>query len=420
MKTTFYAMVCMLYALTLSAQGRIGVMFYNLYRFPENPPSKREYILKDILGESPPDLLMVCELTSEYGADRILDHSLAPLGASYKRAQFIPTRTDVSDPLQQMVFYNAQKLSLIQQRAYPTAVRDINHYTFVLHADYTKSDTVFIDVFIAHFKSSEGLANQKLRSDMADTFLRVVNKLPRHHFVLFGGDFNFYSDAEPAYRKITDTNNINVMADPIQQPGFWHDNDLFRSIHTQATRSSTKGFGIGGASGGLDDRFDFIFMSDNFFKEDNLRYVPGSYKAVGNNGNCLNQRIDAYECEGEYSLEMRQLLHRMSDHTPLILELETALSLSLPVNRNRSSRWSIVGGNYVAEYINVRVSLSAAEANKAAITICNAVGQRIKSQLIGEQDAFLSLYTGDLKPGLYFLILNCPGTEQEVLKFVRR
>ena len=52
------------------------------------------------------------------------------------------------------------------------------------------------------------------------------------------------------------------MADPINTPGSWNNNEDFRGVHTQSTRTSSSGFG-GGAGGGLDDRFDFIMVSQN-------------------------------------------------------------------------------------------------------------------------------------------------------------
>src|SRR5690606_27166827 len=103
-----------------------------------------------------------------------------------------------------------------------------------------------------------GAANRQLRLSMVNSFVNALGAVPPDRPVLFAGDFNFYnSDDEPGYQKIIDTTNPIVMVDPIGRPGHWHDNESFSDIHTQATRTSAAGFGIGGATAGMDDRFDF-------------------------------------------------------------------------------------------------------------------------------------------------------------------
>lgn len=152
--------VCLLFAIHFAhGQQSINVMFYNLYRYPEKPPYDRAVILKQILNEYQPDLFMVCELTDEMGADEILTTSLQTHGNIFKRAAFVPAPITSTDPLQQMVYYNKHKFTLLTQTYYPTEVQDINHYTFVLNALDVTNDSIFLDVFVAHLKSSEGIAN---------------------------------------------------------------------------------------------------------------------------------------------------------------------------------------------------------------------------------------------------------------------
>jgi hypothetical protein len=340
---------------TAFGQQYINVMFYNLYRFPVQPPANREHILKDILNTYHPDLLMNCELVDEEGADRILNTSLNHGGISkYARAAFVFTQSGAADdPLHQIVFYNKEKLILLQQQVYPTKVRDINHYTFLLN---TIGDSVYLDAFVTHLKSSEGPANRQLRSEMIDTFVKKLETVPASHYVLLAGDFNFYSSYnETAYHKILDTTNPIVMVDPIHMPGKWNNNDSFKAIHTQATRLSAAGFGEGGASGGMDDRFDFIMMSKSLEQPGNLSYVEGSYKAYGNNGNCFDNRIDAYDCEGPYPLSLRQNLYNMSDHTPVVLQLKTNREFLVDVDEvSPSKELILLNGNIVKDFLNLR------------------------------------------------------------------
>jgi len=55
----------------------------------------------------------------------------------------------------------------------------------------------------------------------------------------------------------------------------------------------------------------------------NLQYKTDSYKAYGNNGNCYNNNINDINCGGVYNQIIRDALYNMSDHLPVVMELET-------------------------------------------------------------------------------------------------
>ena len=70
---TILTVAIFIISLCANAQGTIKTMFYNLLEFPSAQPSNREQILMEILDNYEPDIFMVCELESEYGADLILN-----------------------------------------------------------------------------------------------------------------------------------------------------------------------------------------------------------------------------------------------------------------------------------------------------------------------------------------------------------
>lgn len=409
-------LLLLLFPLSISAQEPIKVMFYNIYRFPEKPPAHRENILKEIINTYRPDLFMVCELISENGADRILNTALQTPSGDFKRAVFVPTLSDFSDPLHQTVFYNRHKFTLVKQYTYPTTVRDINRYTFVLNALDLNADSVYLEVFVTHLKSSEGPANKQLRLGMIDTFVAALHQIPADRHVLLAGDFNFYNaDDEPAYQKITDPANPIVMVDPIAAPGNWHDNEQFKDIHTQATRISAEGFGVGGATGGMDDRFDFIMMSENFRTDPTLYYVENSYKAYGNNGNCFNERIDAYHCDGVYSLELRQHLYNMSDHTPVIMQLQTNKQFLAVNNLQKQNILAFAGSNLTDDFITLNIN----EPGKISfLYLYNSLGQLCKKSRVPISDRQVKLYVSDLAAGFYYIKTDIPSAE--ALKFIKQ
>ena len=417
MKTRFLFLLLLL-GTKLYSQDTLKMMAYNLYRFPVMPPANRETILKDILDTYHPDLFMVCELVNEDGANRILYTSLNNNGATqlYMQAPFVPTQSDTADPLQQTVFYNSQKLLLINQQTYPTTVRDINHYTFLLNTDDALTDSIFIDAFVTHLKSSEGPANRELRLEMVDTFLNHLASVPHNHYVLFAGDFNFYSAYnETAYQAIVNPNNPIVMEDPIHAPGKWSDNDSFKTIHTQATRLSSAGFGTGGASGGLDDRFDYIMMSENLAQAGKLQYINGSYKAYGNNGNCFNNRVDAYDCDGEYSLALRQNLYNMSDHLPVVMQLKTSQHFVGISNINTPASIQLLNGNIISDRLEININEQSVSIGE--FRLYNNLGQTIQVN-ISQQGSRISFDCSTLHPGIYYLKYR--GKQQEVFKVIKK
>lgn len=254
--------------ISVFAQETINAMTYNLFYFPSSLPANRELILRDILDEYQPDLFMVCELETEVGADLILNSSLANQSATFSRAVFYPDTSSSSTSLQNMVFFNTEKLVLINQQILPTDYRDISQYTFRLNTLEQDTNPIHLEVFVAHLKSSTGTANQQARLAMVEVFTNALETITNpNSYVLFTGDFNLYTSSEPAYQKIISLDNAIRMIDPINAVGSWHDNANFQYLHTQCTRVSNSGFGGGqasGASGGMDDRFDFIMMSQNF------------------------------------------------------------------------------------------------------------------------------------------------------------
>jgi len=396
-------------------------MFYNLYRFPTSPPANREFLLKAIVDSIKPDLLMACEIVSETGANRIINSSFSNLKDSFARAEFHYSESAVADPLQQMVFYNTRKLILIKERVLKTSVRDINHYTFILNLEHLPNDSVFVEVFVTHLKSSEGPTNRALRLSMVDTFVNALAQIPHNHYVLFAGDFNFYQAAnEPAYQKILDKTNPIIMIDPIDMPGNWHDNAAFSAIHTQATRTSAAGFGLGGATGGMDDRFDFITISENSKNNPAFSYVEDSYAAYGNNGNCFDKSIHDTSCTGIYSFSIREKLHNMSDHVPIIMKFKTNYSFNIAPTKIQNVGTEIdiqlLNGNIIED--NLQISIGKGLIFPSTILVYNILGKLINKTPISPYNKKTNIDMSAYAPGMYFLKMD--HAFSPTLKFIKK
>ena len=321
MRHTFIFLSLLFFSISCFAQNTIKTMFYNVLEFPELNPN-RITLLQDILQDYSPDIFMVCELQSQEGADVILNVGLNSNGNSnYSAAPYFENQSGGGD-LQQALFYRNDMFVLENTEIINTPVRDINKYTLLLNTESQDTNPIRIYAYVTHLKSSQGSANQQLRLSMVEAFVNDTQQLEDDAFVLFAGDFNIYTSTEPAYLEILDQTNSVAMEDPIDTPGAWNNNEDFRAVHTQSTRTSSSGFG-GGAGGGLDDRFDFIMVSQNMMTNPNLQYKTDSYKAYGNNGNCYNNNINDINCGGVYNQIIRDALYNMSDHLPVVMELET-------------------------------------------------------------------------------------------------
>ena len=404
--------VFLLFTVGIHAQGTIKTMVYNVLDFPSAYPPNRAEILRDILNEYDPDIFMICELQSEYGANLILDISLNSEAEKYKMAPFIPSQSGDLDH-QQLIFYRKGMFTLENSEAIPTAVRDVNYYQLKLSTADQDTDPINFEIFVTHLKSSQGTANKLLRLEMVEAFTNRLETMDPNAFVLFAGDMNFYTHTEPGYQELLDPTNNIVMADPIDRPGSWNNKPEFQDIHTQSTRLSSGPFGAG-AGGGLDDRFDFIFISENMKTEPKLKYIPETYKAFGNNGNCFDNSINSSDCGGEFSQTLRDNLYNFSDHLPVVMDLETNKQIVLSTQDFVKEFSFSLESTMVNEVLNIRLSSNISE--KVSFEVYNVMGQKLVEKPM-ENRQYLSIDVSQLSNGIYYLKSNLPNSP--TIKFLK-
>lgn len=398
-----------------SAQDRLKIAFYNLFEYPEYLPMNRAPILKNILTDINPDLFMVCELLTEEGADEILNKALNyDSDRNFARAPFLPNQSSDSS-LQQLLYYDSNIWKLLSTEAIVTGYRDINKYKLQLLTEDT-ADPIYVYAFVAHLKSSPGRANRLIRLEMMETLTAHLHYIEPEAYVLFSGDFNLYSSDEEAYQELVKEENNIVFKDPIHTFGDWHKNEDFTYLHTQSTRVSSRGFSTG-AGGGMDDRFDFIMLSENLLEDNpNLQYVSDSYTAYGNNGNCFRKNINDPSCSGEFSQEIRDRLYLMSDHLPVTLELETNRALHTQTIATTLPAPRIIP-NPVANNLIIYLPESSSKTS-SKIEIYNTLGMPVLKKDLMSTGTELSIPVEHLASGIYFLRLA--EYPQHTLKFIKR
>lgn len=399
-------------------------MFYNTLNYDSDTQSRnRTSYLKTILEAVQPDLFMVCELKNETASNYLFNNAVLTFNSNFRKAPFKTSQSPATGLLQ-MVYYNDQKLELETTNVIPTRTRDINHYTFKIKIEDSESNPLKIEVFVTHLKASKGEDNLRKRFESVENFTRELERLPANSYVLFAGDFNFYTSNEPGFQEIIDETNAIKMVDPINRlcptfPNneidyfdennynstyFWNNNS-FADVHSQSTRTSQ--VNGDGAGGGMDDRFDFIMMSKNFTTSSQLFYVKNSYKAVGNNGNCYNSYVSNSSCSGNFNQDLRNALYFFSDHLPIVMLLESnknALSIS-----KKNNPISFLKSNIVENILVLKIK---EKVNN--ISIYNQLGQKvfeIKNNNLNE----LKINTNYFSKGIYYL----KADTYKPLKFIK-
>ena len=161
------------------------------------------------------------------------------------------------------------------------------------------------------------------------TLMDYTKQMNDDHFYVTAGDFNIYSTDEPAYRKFFEetTTGYGNFNDLVTVEGKYN-NEEFSAIHTQSPRTSQFG---GGASGGLDDRFDYILFSDSLMMSKKTFVIKESYNVLGNDGNHYNIAINEMP-NLSVSQDLADALHYASDHLPVSVKIIFSNELVDPIN----------------------------------------------------------------------------------------
>ena len=142
------------------------------------------------------------------------------------------------------------------------------------------------------------------------------------------GDYNIDASSETSYVNLTGVGTgPGRMFDPLSRPGTWNNNPAFADIHTQSTRVAQIG---GGASGGMDDRFDFQLASGPMMDGEGMSYIgptasgtapAHSYRAFGNDGNTFNGNINDPQNTSQPPAVLTALFNA-SDHLPVVADYQ--------------------------------------------------------------------------------------------------
>jgi len=150
-------------------------------------------------------------------------------------------------------------------------------------------------------------------------------------------------------------------------------------------------------------------MSENIYGgRENIRYVGGSYNALGNDGNRFNKSINNPTNQA-VSQEVANALFHNSDHIPVTMDL--VVSLNEDVNELNSNELSYdIFPNPASSEINLRFYQN--NSGRANILLFNTLGQVVFSENIFVNDCLSEhvINVENLPKGFYFLkVTNADG-----------
>ncbi|MBK8549991.1 MAG: T9SS type A sorting domain-containing protein [Ignavibacteria bacterium] len=264
---------------TSYSQDTAKIMAYNLLNYSTG--EARNVYFKKTLDYSSPDVLAVCEIISEAAMNDMLANVLnSNTPGLYSAGTFI----DGPDT-DNAIFFKTAKFTFLSNTPIHTSLRDINMFTLVHNLS---RDT--IRLFVVHLKASQGTDEELQRLAEVNAVRSVTNGFPAGTEFMILGDFNIYKSSEASYIRMleVESGNDGQFIDPYTLPGTWNQ-AAYAPYHSQSTR--VRSFG-GGATGGMDDRFDFILNSSALIQEGRIKFIPNSLKPFGNDGNHYNDSIN--------------------------------------------------------------------------------------------------------------------------------
>tara|TARA_B100000214_G_scaffold357986_1_gene318112 strand:- start:154 stop:1896 length:1743 start_codon:yes stop_codon:yes gene_type:complete len=308
--------IFLLFYCSLSA-STARIMTYNLLNFSDDNEREDDFI--EIIEFIQPDIIIAQEVNGQAGFSNFKSDVLDIIDPNiWTGADFInqSAQQDIA------LYYKHEHFSFLSTSviysAQSSGTRDVIEWVIV----HNNSNVQF-RLYGVHFKASSGSSNAAERLEEATILREYLNELPPNSYFIVGGDFNIYSNSttsEPAFEMLTGyaDDNDGRLFDPIDRIGHWHNNSSYADVHTQSTRTTQFG---GGANGGMDDRFDWLFVSQGILNDSSdMYYIENTYWAVGNDGNHFNDAINDGN-NTSVSDDIADALHDASDHLPVYMDV---------------------------------------------------------------------------------------------------
>lgn len=417
MKKKLVLLVCIYLSVpfeqAFSVTSVVKLMCWNLLNFPNSSDITGDTTLRlpyyrAVVQYVNPDILVTEENTSSSGTTWFLNSAMNQGSGSYSKGTFISGYDTENE-----IYYKTSLFSFVSNIPIHTKLRDINEFKLV---HISTGDT--IRIYAVHLKASSGTDNDSLRGAEVDSLRKVTNKLPAGSNFIVCGDFNFYGDYELGYLRLLQDNvsDDGNFTDPISLSGTWHYYP-YRFYHTQSTRTTSFG---GGATGGLNDRFDMIIFSRAIQQGlSGVSYVAGSTTPVGNDGSHYNLDINTMP-NTAVTQTLADALHYASDHLPVFANFNFSTVTGITFFENNLQQL-LVFPNPADQHLTLTYKVDKAGHN--SIKVFDLVGKEVLSfmdenQTVGIHKIEIESIKS-LESGIYFI--QCHADNQFIsTKFIKR
>ena len=403
----------------------LKVMTYNLLQYgvtacpgggaPASVTNKNTW-MKLILGLYKPDIYTVNEMKSNIGyANNIKINVLDSYNPAMKVTTFSNT---VGSEIVSTLFYNSDKIGYLGYTAITGNVRDIDIYHLYHKNGTIAGDTADFWCIPTHLKAGTTAADAVERGNMAADIMAWLAAHPNIKNYMVMGDFNLYGSTEAAYTTFMNANNSMRFYDPSGQTTGWSGSN-YAKYHTQSPRTSATDCG---STGGMDDRFDYILMSNALMNNGlRMKFVPNSYKAYGNDGVSYNVGLN---CAGTTSVPANVCgaLQQLSDHIPVVAQIvvtnKTAIS---PALLQPQGVQMYVLGNPAQADLNLSFQFTSPKQNEYDLNIVDMMGRDIFAQKVKAEGESLELNIPitHLSSGIYMVVLKDEMGRKLVRKMVK-
>lgn len=411
----------------LFGQETFSVMQYNLLGYSSsgyitcddnnnNIDDKDNYI-KTIFQYVKPDIFTVNEISSNStDHTRLLTNCINTNGISnYKRA----TLTNYSNSIiVNQLFYNSSKFSLYSQDVISSGVRDINVYKLKYYKNDIDNKSIFLYCIVAHLKAGTYDSDKNDRADMTSNIMSFLANLNSAENVLIMGDFNLYTSNETAYQNMVNPSDDAIkMHDPIEMEGNWSSNSYYSSVHTQSTHTYNNSCA---ATGGLDDRFDFILASNSIMHNTKkIAYVMDSYKVVGQDGQHYNDALTDSPTNSSVPSDVLNALYNNSDHLPVTLTLKINTTTGID-DLQEISGINIQYTNPCSNELKINISNSKSYQGKLSFELYSVLGQKLLSDVFELNAKNFFVDVSNLSSGTYFLHFSDENNNHITKKLIKK
>ena len=326
----------------------LRVMGYNALYYGsgcQGPNGLYHGYLKTIVSFTNPDILSLEKMGAiratpddKYGtapvgfADSIVKYALdAAFPGRYAHCPYTnASRTNNMS----VIFYDQRKLGFVAMVSSYSNITDFNTYKLYYKDPNLAEthDTTFLYVIPNHDMSGDEF--EQVRGGQIAEVMRHTREHFKHLPNMINlGDFNVRGSDEMFYQTLTNPSDTNFrFFDPpffpdgkLRYPANWDHDPKFAAYFTTSTRESADIPNSCGTGGGGKNWYDHIFLSSWIVNNANyIRYIPNSYRTIGNDGQRYQVSINNRNGHVNTSApaDVIEALYQMSNKYPVMVDLE--------------------------------------------------------------------------------------------------